>query len=152
MEFTLRALVPDDAARLALLHHDPLLPVWETPVFLNMLGTRTNHGLAAEREGEVAGFLLWREVAGEAEILTLVVASSFRRQGIARQLLEGMERSLLENDVERLFLEVGADNPVAMQLYEKNGFVRISTRKGYYLRGAGVVDALILQKTLHSSD
>jgi ribosomal-protein-alanine N-acetyltransferase len=88
------------------------------------------------------GFLLYRQVAGEAEILTLCVAPSHRRAGFARQLVNALKACLLSNDVKALFLEVEETNRPALRLYETCGFTKIGMRKDYYGKGA---HALVMQ-------
>jgi ribosomal protein S18 acetylase RimI-like enzyme len=79
----------------------------------------------AERSGEVSGFMVSREIAGEIEVLNLATASETRRQGIATQLLASL-------DAEDVFLEVRESNRPARKLYEKLGFVVVGTRPEYY--------------------
>ncbi len=89
--------------------------------------------LVAEVGGTVAGFLISREIfpseqaPPEREVLNLAVARRFRRQGIARRLLEAeLEREAI------FFLEVRESNYAAQTLYRQAGFAEISRRKGYY--------------------
>jgi ribosomal protein S18 acetylase RimI-like enzyme len=44
-----------------------------------------------------------------------------------------------------MLLEVAADNPAAIGLYEAHGFATISTRTAYY---PGRVDALVMELTI----
>src|SRR5436190_1190336 len=46
--------------------------------------------LIAEAAGATAGFVLYRIVAGEGEVLNLAVIPEFRRQGIASALLKAL--------------------------------------------------------------
>jgi polysaccharide biosynthesis protein PslH len=79
----------------------------------------------AERNGQVCGFMVSREVANEVEVLNLATAPDTRRQGIATQLLASLE-------AEDVFLEVRESNTPARKLYEKLGFVVVGTRPEYY--------------------
>jgi ribosomal-protein-alanine N-acetyltransferase len=55
-----------------------------------------------------------------------------------------------EAGAQTLFLEVGADNPLARALYEAMGFRVIGTRPAYYRRGEGPpADALIMRLSLN---
>ena len=81
------------------------------------------------RDGAVAGFLVWRRLAeDECELLNLVVAPPFRRQGVARQLLE----RLLNLGGNRVFLEVRESNQAGRIFYKSMGFQEVSTRYQYY--------------------
>lgn len=80
-------------------------------------------------EGRIVGFLVVRTlVEGEAELLNLVVAADFRRQGVARRLLE----PLLSTPAITVFLEVRESNAAARKLYKSMGFQEVNVRQEYY--------------------
>jgi len=83
----------------------------------------------AVSEGTVAGFLVVRIVAGEAEILNLAVAPEFRRRGLARELLQ----SVLKQFQGPVFLEVRESNQAARSTYQALGFAEVSMRHSYYV-------------------
>lgn len=93
-------------------------------------------------------FGLYRRAAGEAEILSLAVMKTYRKQGVALKMLDDICRRLIAMKTEQVFLEVAIDNGPAIELYEKAGFVRAGLRKNYYRQQNGDVDALILSKKL----
>jgi ribosomal-protein-alanine N-acetyltransferase len=82
------------------------------------------------------GFVLARLVAGEAEILTIAVAPSHRRRGVARTLMGHVFRRLYHDRAEALFLEVDAGNEAALALYRALRFRQVGVRKGYYAHGS----------------
>ncbi|MGB3248698.1 MAG: GNAT family N-acetyltransferase, partial [Tabrizicola sp.] len=99
-------------------------------------------------EGD-AGFLLGRTVAGEAELLTIAVAPEARRRGLGRKLMARFIYQAQLRGAERTFLEVAADNPAAIALYESCGFRQAGTRRGYYRTPTGQrIDALVLARDL----
>jgi ribosomal-protein-alanine N-acetyltransferase len=81
---------------------------------------------------ERGGFSLTRIAADEAEILTLGVAASVRRQGIAGDLIATTVDMLADMQVAALYLEVSEQNQAAMGLYSKLGFVAVGKREKYY--------------------
>jgi ribosomal-protein-alanine N-acetyltransferase len=89
------------------------------------------------------GFILVREAAGEAEILTLAVAPRARRQGLGRALVDA---AIARLGPAELFLEVAADNHAAIALYQQAGFAQAGVRRGYYARSNGAEDGLILKR------
>ena len=83
----------------------------------------------AVADGTISGFLVWRRLAhDECEVLNLAVAPAFRRQGVARALLE----PLLKSRDMRVFLEVRESNQGARAFYKSMEFREVSSRNEYY--------------------
>ena len=82
----------------------------------------------AELEGSVAGFLVTRTIAGEMEILNLAVDPQFRRQGVARALMN----HTLDTFTGTVYLEVRKSNHAAQTLYSALGFSPAGLRREYY--------------------
>ncbi len=77
----------------------------------------------------IAGFLAARTLgAGECEVLNLAVSPEFRRQGMARALIQ----ALLSTFPGTAFLEVRESNRSARDLYKSMGFQEIGVRPAYY--------------------
>lgn len=115
--------------------------VWDEEALTQLLpmpGVVT--GLAM-RDDQPAGFLMIRCVADEAEILTLCVATAFRQQGIARQLLTWGVMEAQDRGADQMFLEVSVKNAAAQALYAGAGFEQAGKRRAYYPDGS---DALVL--------
>lgn len=88
-------------------------------------------------------------VAGDvADLERIAVMPSRRRQGVARQLLDGLCAAARAQGATRMLLEVAADNDAALGFYEAYGFTTISRRAGYYRGG---VDALVMQLELEEA-
>jgi [ribosomal protein S18]-alanine N-acetyltransferase len=116
----IRPATPADLPRIAEIQiQSPSAAAWPVADYL------AHSFLVAEDGGQLAGFLVWRDIAGESEILNLAVDPSFRRRGIAAALLAALPP-------QRVFLEVRASNLPARRLYEKAGFRAISVRRAYY--------------------
>jgi len=80
-----------------------------------------------------------------ADILTVTVIDSFRRQGIAKRLIADIEGYCQTKSSSAIMLEVATENVAAISLYENLGYSQISTRSNYYGTGK---DALVMQKEL----
>lgn len=118
---------------------------------LASLSQGPNAILLQARDGDdVAGFILCRCIADEAEVLTLAVSPAYRRRGIGSRLLENATALAGARGAGRMFLEVAADNPAAIALYETAGFCPVGKRSGYYSRVGGAVDALVMRRDLNS--
>jgi ribosomal-protein-alanine acetyltransferase len=102
--------------------------------------------VAIDESGAVAGYagLLAPVGTGQGDIQTVTVASTARRQGLGRRLLERLLAEAARRGAEELFLEVRHDNVAAQTLYRDLGFVEIGVRRNYYGHG---VDALTMRRT-----
>ena len=90
------------------------------------------------------GFIVYRAVADEAEIITVGVHPDARRAGIGIALIGVMEADLKKQGIKHIFLEVAEDNAPARALYEQCGFTVIGRRPKYY----DGVDAIMMRKDI----
>ncbi|MEH6445880.1 MAG: ribosomal protein S18-alanine N-acetyltransferase [Oceanospirillaceae bacterium] len=81
---------------------------------------------------KLLGFIFYRLLFDEAEVLQIAVSPDYQHQGIGRALITKSKKHLIEQDVGRVMLEVNASNLHAIELYEKMDFVLEGTRKRYY--------------------
>ena len=87
-------------------------------------------------DGQLAGFAIVRHMLDESELLLLAVHPAAQRCGMAHAMIEYWRADAQKSGVERLLLEVRADNP-ARALYLKMGFTWLATRPEYYRGGDG---------------
>jgi [ribosomal protein S18]-alanine N-acetyltransferase len=148
----LAAATAADAPAMAAVHAASFDEAWDAGEIGSVLEGPGGFGLVVRdpQTGAVAGFILARTVADEAEVLTLAVDPLRRRSGIGRALVEAVALNAAAAGARSLFLEVASDNEAALGLYRAAGFARVGQRPGYYRRGAGAVDALVLRRDLNS--
>ena len=80
------------------------------------------------------------QIAGDiGEVLELGVLPSARRRGVGRTLLGALEEALVGRGAAELWLELRADNPGALALYQADGFGITGTRRRYYADGTDAV-------------
>ena len=84
----------------------------------------------------------------EAEIITLAVHPEKRRQGLARQLIEELTKTIANNLIKRVLLEVAESSLPARNLYESMGFQVFHRRTDYYKGRSGNADALLMEKRM----
>jgi len=126
---TVRAATPADIASILQIEAECFADQnWVTEDFAQ------NHCMVAAVSERVVGFLVSRETfpgnlseSPEREILNVAVRPAFRRQGIARLLLENELRHPAI-----FFLEVRESNTAARCLYTTLGFREIGRRENYY--------------------
>ena len=90
------------------------------------------------------GFIVYRIAVDEAEIITIGVNPDFRRQGIAAAMVGIIEKTLKNQGVKKIFLEVASNNIPAQKLYENSGFIWVGLRPKYY----DGVDAILMSKDI----
>ncbi|MBP3701128.1 MAG: ribosomal protein S18-alanine N-acetyltransferase [Lachnospiraceae bacterium] len=91
----------------------------------------------------LAGYFCGQVILDEAEVHRIAVQPALRGIGYGQMLLEDFLQRVRKEGVATVLLEVRASNAPAIGLYEKNGFVAIGVRKGYYQKPKE--DAQILQ-------
>ena len=94
----------------------------------------------------VVGFAGILIVADEAELLNIAVSSDYRRNGIAKRLLEHLIAVARKQGAYRMLLEVRSSNEGAKVLYNQIGFSELAIRKNYY--SGPTEDAIIMEKLL----
>ncbi len=80
-----------------------------------------------------------------AYIWTIEVLPAFRRRGVARELLKGVESSAVQAGCASIELHVSERNSDALALYEGAGYVRAGIQRQYYGRRE---DAFLYRKSL----
>jgi ribosomal-protein-alanine N-acetyltransferase len=137
-----------EAPVLAAIHATAFPQPWSAPDIAAMLARSEAAAFAAAE----AGFIMMRTIAGETEVLTLAVRPEQRRKGHARALVEAGLAWAFDRGATAAFLEVAADNPGAIALYEGLGFAQVGRRRAYYSRPGGAMDALVLRRDLNTPD
>lgn len=105
--------------------------------------------VAVDAADAVAGFAILTSGGGDAHVLNIAVDPRWRRQGIARRLLDALMDAARLREADQLFLEVRAGNKPALTLYRDLGFAEVALRPGYYPQpGGGREDAVIMARAL----
>jgi ribosomal-protein-alanine N-acetyltransferase len=135
---------PADARTLAAIEAEAAHDPWSEAALAATLATPACRAWVA-RDGERATGHLVTTLAGDvADVVTIAVRPTRRRQGIAAALLATAERSWRAAAVCEAFLEVRRSNTGARALYGGRGWVEVGARSGYYPDGE---DAVVLRWT-----
>lgn len=142
-----RQLGINDADAMALVHAQGFSTPWSADDFRTFLKTPTYLAFGVEEAEELLAFALFQTVPPEIELCTLVVQPSFRRRGLARNLINTCLSGALSGEV--CYLEVSEDNKSATKLYLDLGFERFGYRPNYYKNTDGsFANALQMRKRL----
>lgn len=148
-EPTLSEAAPSDAGAIAALHAASFRRGWSEDELERLLLDRQVVAHRAMSGRALAGFVLSRMAAGEAEILSVAVAARWRGRGLAGRLVNLHLRRLAGLGIGTVFLEVEEGNEPALRLYDRAGFCQVGRRAGYYPQPSGApVAALVLRRNL----
>ncbi len=148
---------PRLSAQIASLQDHRLGMSWSARDINAMLRSAGMRGFALvqARHGAPArflGYVLFRTMADEGEILSIAVQDGFRRRGIARTLLERTLYFMNSKRVNTVFLEVSETNRAAIAFYSRVGFEKFGTRHNYYtMNNRTIHNALVLRAEISRS-
>lgn len=129
---------------------DLLFPVdaWTADMFHNELAEVgiTREVMVARLAGKIVGYVSFRFVADEGDVVTIAVDASVQKQGVGTLMMNWLETTAKVRGIKNLFLEVRSDNIPAVAMYLARDFERIDLRRNYYDNG---VDAYVMRKRLN---
>lgn len=92
--------------------------------------------IIAESNHKIIGFLVGVKIhQNKAKILMLSVNPDFRRQKIGEKLLFQFIKTIINENIKRVELEVRTDNVKAIKFYEKYDFKKVEKIKDFYQNG-----------------
>jgi ribosomal-protein-alanine N-acetyltransferase len=121
---------------------------WSKKMILEEIAHPFSHCFLLQQRAEAGailplGFLCFRQIGEEAELLNLCVDPEFRQQGFGKKLMSFYIEFCEGRGVNQYFLEVNTLNTPAIHLYHSFGFQSIGTRKNFY---QGKQDALLMTR------
>lgn len=140
----IRKMEKGDILQLAELERLCFSDPWSVSAFEYELNNPLSLWLVAVSGQTVAGYVGSQTVIDGSDMMNIAVAPAFRRQGIAKKLIESLIAGLQERGSHSLTLEVRASNEPAISLYRQLGFIQVGRRPNYYRNPKE--DALILRK------
>ena len=135
VKFVIANVDPQGTDALALLHEASIDAQSLYPELFTGASQSATNGPLVERGAYVVAYVNDRPLGcgalrpldeSTAEVRRMYVHREHRRQGLARAVLEHLEREATRLGYIRLVLETGHKQLPAMQLYEANGFHRIA--------------------------
>ena len=141
----LACLLEKDAQKIVDLYKDNFSDGWNLEMILSAYKNQRFICIGAFNEDELIGVITCDFNEFDADIEGVVVKKEFRNKGVGALLISELEKTLINQNKEKIFLEVRKGNVIAKKLYEKVGFKVISERKGYYSDGE---DAVVMAKEL----
>lgn len=104
---------------------------WSEEDFIRVLRQRDTIGMVAERDGQVAAFMIYELHKNRLHLLSLAVARRFRRMGIGSAMVAKLCSKLSFDRRNRIMCEVRERNLVAHQFLSSQGFRAISVLRDF---------------------
>ena len=121
---------------------------WSRSMFASELAKGTSICLGAYEGDRLVGYIVNSRYVDAWHVMNVAVDPDYQRRGIATRLLERLFELTADDDRRGYTLEVRVSNVDAIRLYEKLGFERRGTRRGYYTDNRE--NALIMWRDGHS--
>ena len=132
MTFTTRKMTADDVAALVKIENICFTDPWSENMVADLVDSSWDEVRVLENGETVAGYINYRFIAGEGELMRIAVLPELRGHGLSRKLMDIMTEDAAKNGVPDITLEVRAGNASAIGLYKSYGFQEEAVRKGYY--------------------
>jgi ribosomal-protein-alanine N-acetyltransferase len=120
---------------------------WSKSMFVEEMRNPFAYCFVMKIEGQarqrVIGFICFRIVAEESELLNICVHSDYRQLGAGKRLMEFYVEFSRQRGVKTFHLEVHSSNDSAIRLYRMFSYEASGMRKKFYL---GRFDALLMTK------
>ncbi len=119
--------------------------VWSERAFKSEL-EKGSAVIKAVDDGKIVGFGVLEKSLDFGYLHLLAVADGYRRQGIAKLILEHLHNEAKGDNIDNILLEVRCSNEGAISLYKAMDYKVIACRKGFYSSPAE--DGFTMQKEL----
>ena len=111
-------------------NYDKFLSSWSIDAFKEDIND--SKYFVSKIDTDVFGYISYRVVLDEVEIMNIVTRDDARNMGIASSLISYLIRNV---DASKINLEVNENNEVAINIYKKFGFIEFGKRENYYNNG-----------------
>ncbi len=123
------------------------LTAWTQRMFAEEMENAYSYCFVAEAYGissrQIVGFICFRAIGRESELLNLGVRPEYRRQSAGRRLMQFYLDFSKKKGIKRFYLDVDPSNEPALRLYRSFCYVPSGMRKNLY---AGKADALLMTR------
>ena len=131
-DFVIEKMSPSHVGEIARLEKECFSTPWSEDGLKSELNNAFARFFVATYAGEIAGYVGAHNVLGEVYITNVAVFEKFRRNGVAKKLIDALLESAKAENGNFVTLEVRKSNIPAVSLYEKCGFEKVGERKNFY--------------------
>jgi len=122
---------------------------WSSYMFLEEMRSPISHcyvlRVKEEKESKSVGYICFRNIFNESELLNIGVHPRYRNQGFVKKMMRFYIEFCKEKKITSCFLEVSVSNQAAIHLYQQFSFRPFGRREKFY---RGEYDALLMVKKI----
>ena len=112
---------------------------WDREQFRKEIDRDTNYSYVILKENSVIAFMIASFDYENLELLIIAIDSKFRKQGMAKKLMDYLFLLAKKISATKIVLEVGEKNIAAINLYKKYNFIEIARKENYYYDGSSII-------------
>jgi len=146
-EWDIRKMIPTDLEEVFSIETSDSLAPWSKKMFLDEMQHPFSYCFVVRGKDRfkhpVVGFICFRNVTEESELLKICVHPDYRQLGIGKKLMQFYIDFGRERGVRNFYLEVNSSNQPAIHLYQSFSYNPSGTRKKFY---QGKFDALLMMR------
>ena len=146
---TIQKMTLDDLDQVVWMESRCSLVPWSREAFVNEMSSPPTHFFTLKTTGRsptvLIGFICFRTVEDESELLNLCVHPEYQRMGFAQDMMTFYIHFCRTMNIRKMFLEVGCTNQAAIRLYESLSYEPVGKRPRFY---QGRIDALVMRREL----
>lgn len=141
-----REMVKEDLEEVVNIESSLYKDNWNTEAYLRDLENEIAYNYVLEHDGVILGYYGFWLMFDNIDITKVSIRKELQGKGLSKILMEDMFNRISNSDINTVTLEVRVSNSVAISLYEKYGFKKISVREKYY---ENTEDAYVMQKEVN---
>ncbi len=120
---------------------------WSMNMFAKEMSNSLSYCFIIKMKGDLKnplmGFICFRNIEDESELLNICVHPQYRQLGIGKKLMQFYIGLCNNHKIKTFYLEVDSSNQVAIHLYRLFAYQLMGIRKKFY---QGKFDALLMTK------
>jgi [ribosomal protein S18]-alanine N-acetyltransferase len=145
--FTIRRMTSNDLEEVHAIETNSSLTPWSKNMFIDEMAHPYAHCFVMtspdSSQGRVMGFICFRNIGDESELINLCVHPGDRHRGLGRELMQFYTAFCIHGGMKTFHLEVNHANRPALQLYRSFSYQSVALRPKFY---RGECDALRMIK------
>lgn len=134
----------DQIKDVVFIEQQSLYSSWTEKMFLAEAENKFSFFKIIKNDNKIIGYIIYRIVFDEAEILNIVIDKNFRGLKIGKYILNFTIENIKKKKCSVIFLEVHQNNIIAQNLYEQTGFKKYGLREKYYSGFDAILMKLLL--------